>query len=159
MKTLLVSLFNKQTFYLNNLLRYFVRIKWRVAQRWWETFMLFHLCIIRTDQHGKLRHIYNSSVLGSNSSLWRIWHNETYKRSRVTAHFMSRTAGIQFSIIHGGAKHHRIENILVCFSGGSKERRKGRAPPPPLGQIFFIFMQFSGKIRQIVCWRPPSGKS
>ena len=26
---------------------------------------------------------------------------------------------------------------------------------PPLGQNFFIFMQFSGKIRQIVGWFPP----
>ena len=28
---------------------------------------------------------------------------------------------------------------------------------PPLGQNVFIFMQFSGKIRQIVGWRPPLG--
>ena len=35
-----------------------------------------------------------------------------------------------------------------------REGRQGRSPPP-LGQNFFIFMQFSGKIRQIVGWRPP----
>ena len=38
--------------------------------------------------------------------------------------------------------------------GGSRGGAQGRAPPP-LGQIFFIFMQFLGKIGQIVCWRPP----
>ena len=37
-------------------------------------------------------------------------------------------------------------------SGGSKGAR-GRAPP--LAQNFFIFMQFSGKIGQIISWRPP----
>ena len=30
-------------------------------------------------------------------------------------------------------------------------------PPPPVRQNFFIFMQFSGKIRPIVSWRPPLG--
>ena len=39
---------------------------------------------------------------------------------------------------------------LADLGGGAQ----GRAPPP-LGQIFFIFMQFLGKIGQIVCWRPP----
>ena len=34
--------------------------------------------------------------------------------------------------------------------------RRGRAPPPR-AQNFFIFMQFSGKIGQIIGWRPPSG--
>ena len=29
---------------------------------------------------------------------------------------------------------------------------EGRGTPPPLGHNFFIFMQFSGKIGQIVCW-------
>ena len=28
---------------------------------------------------------------------------------------------------------------------------------PPLARNFFIFMQFSGKIGQIIGWRPPSG--
>ena len=37
-------------------------------------------------------------------------------------------------------------------SGGSKG---GARDAPPLGQNFFIFMQFSGKISQIVDWRPP----
>ena len=47
-------------------------------------------------------------------------------------------------------------------SGGSKGARPSR---PPLGQIFFIFMQFPGKIGQIIGWRPlggwctPSGRS
>ena len=41
-------------------------------------------------------------------------------------------------------------------SGGSKGGRQGRAPPP-LGQNFFIFMQFLRKIGQIVGWRPPLG--
>ena len=30
---------------------------------------------------------------------------------------------------------------------------------PPLAQNFFIFMQFSGKIGQIIGWRPPFGVS
>ena len=30
----------------------------------------------------------------------------------------------------------------------------GGARPAPLGQNFFVFMQFLGKIGQIVCWRP-----
>ena len=33
---------------------------------------------------------------------------------------------------------------------------RGTCPPPP-GQNFFIFMQFSGKISQKVCWCPPLG--
>ena len=41
-------------------------------------------------------------------------------------------------------------------SGGSKGGRKGRAPPPD-GQNFFIFMQFSAKIYKIIGWRPPLG--
>ena len=40
------------------------------------------------------------------------------------------------------------------YIGGSRGGRRD-ARPPPLGQIFFIFMQFLGKIGQIVCWRPP----
>ena len=50
------------------------------------------------------------------------------------------------------------------FSGGSKGGRKGHVPPP-LDQNVFIFMQFLGKIGQIIGWRPPgvgappSGKS
>ena len=42
-------------------------------------------------------------------------------------------------------------------SGRSKGGREGRAPP--LAQNFFIFMQFSGKIGQIIGWRPPFGIS
>ena len=49
-------------------------------------------------------------------------------------------------------------------SGRSKGGTRGRMPP--LTQNFFIFMQFLGKIRQIVGWHPlfrvgapPSGKS
>ena len=34
---------------------------------------------------------------------------------------------------------------------------EGRAPP--LAQNVFIFMQFSGKIGQIIGWRPPFGVS
>ena len=35
--------------------------------------------------------------------------------------------------------------------------REGRVPP--LAQNFFIFMQFSGKIGQIIGWCPPFGVS
>ena len=38
-------------------------------------------------------------------------------------------------------------------SGGSKGGRKGRTPPV-LARNFCIFMQFSGKISQIIDWRP-----
>ena len=31
----------------------------------------------------------------------------------------------------------------------------GTQAPPPQAQNFFIFMQFSGKISQIIGWRPP----
>ena len=34
--------------------------------------------------------------------------------------------------------------------------RRGRTPPPG-GQNFFIFMQFSAKIYKIIGWRPPPG--
>ena len=51
---------------------------------------------------------------------------------------------------------HNALNFLRLVSGGSKGGCQGRAPPP-LSQNFFIFMQFSGKIRQIVGWRPPLG--
>ena len=44
--------------------------------------------------------------------------------------------------------------LSLITIGGSRGGAQGRAPPP-LGQIFFIFMQFLGKIGQIVCWRPP----
>ena len=32
---------------------------------------------------------------------------------------------------------------------------RGMRAPPPRAQSFFIFMQFSGKIGQIIGWRPP----
>ena len=35
--------------------------------------------------------------------------------------------------------------------GGSR----GREDVRPSGPIFFIFMQFLGKLGQIICWRPP----
>ena len=41
----------------------------------------------------------------------------------------------------------------ILSSGGSKGGRKGRVPPP--AQNFFIFMQFSEKIGQIIGWHPP----
>ena len=47
--------------------------------------------------------------------------------------------------------------LCVSCSGGSKGGRERRAPPP--AQNFFIFMQFSGKIGQIIGWRPPFGVS
>ena len=42
----------------------------------------------------------------------------------------------------------------IISSGGSKGGREGRAPP---AQNFFIFMQFSGRIGQIIGWRLPLG--
>ena len=50
----------------------------------------------------------------------------------------------------------RIEltNYSVAYQRGGREGRG-----PPLAQNFFIFMQFSGKIDQIIGWRPPSGVS
>ena len=45
-----------------------------------------------------------------------------------------------------------VRDIHMC-SGGSKGGCEGRAPP--LAHNFFIFMQFSGKIDQIIGWRPP----
>ena len=45
-------------------------------------------------------------------------------------------------------------SLFILINGWSKGR-KGRAPPP-LGQNFFILMQFPGKIGQIVGRRPPS---
>ena len=43
-------------------------------------------------------------------------------------------------------------------SGGSKGGG-ARDACPPLAEIFFIFMQFLGKICQIIGWRPPFGVS
>ena len=40
------------------------------------------------------------------------------------------------------------------ISGGSKGARGARAAPGP---NFFIFIQLSGKIGQIVCWNPLRG--
>ena len=46
----------------------------------------------------------------------------------------------------------KCKNTLwtATFSGGSKGGREA-----PLAQNFFIFMQFSGKVGQIIGWRPP----
>ena len=49
----------------------------------------------------------------------------------------------------------KTQEYMVVSSDGSRGCR-GRAPPS-LGQNFFVFMQFWGKIGQIVCWRPPLG--
>ena len=55
----------------------------------------------------------------------------------------------------------RRENIkfrslvrMLSIGGSRGGGRQGRAPPPR-PQNFFIFMQFSGKIGQIIGWRPP----
>ena len=53
-----------------------------------------------------------------------------------------------------GLSVHSWKGRSLC-SGRSKEGCKGRAPP--VAQNFFIFMQFSGKIGQIIGWRPPLG--
>ena len=45
----------------------------------------------------------------------------------------------------------------IIYSGGSKGGHEGCTPP--LAQNFFIFMQFSGKIGQIIGWCPPFGVS
>ena len=47
-------------------------------------------------------------------------------------------------------------SITALTSGRSKGGCQGHTPPP-LSQNFFIFMHFSGKIRQIVGWCPPYG--
>ena len=47
-----------------------------------------------------------------------------------------------------------ITKAVADLRGGARDAR-----PPPLAQNFFIFMQFSGKIDQIIGWRPPSGVS
>ena len=44
---------------------------------------------------------------------------------------------------------------LVCIPVADLRGHEGRAPPLP--QNFFIFMQFSGKIGQIIGWRSPLG--
>ena len=56
---------------------------------------------------------------------------------------------------------HRIGHPNRSYDFGvegnlSSGRSKGGASlaPPPLAQNFFIFMQFSGKIDQIIGWRP-----
>ena len=49
-----------------------------------------------------------------------------------------------------------VSTFRILFSGGSKGGCEGRAPPP-LAQNFFIFMQFLGKIGQIIGWAPPLG--
>ena len=43
----------------------------------------------------------------------------------------------------------RKSEICGGSKGGVSDAR------PPLAQNFFIFMQFSGKIGQIIGWRPP----
>ena len=61
---------------------------------------------------------------------------------------------ILFYAIGCWCKDHFIESTKpVADLGGGRERRA----PPPLAQNFFIFMQFSGKIGQIIGWRPPLG--
>ena len=42
---------------------------------------------------------------------------------------------------------------MADLRGAARDAR----PPPPLAQNFFIFMQFSGKIDQIIGWRTPLG--
>ena len=49
-----------------------------------------------------------------------------------------------------GVQRQRDHNTVADLRG-----REGRVPSP-LAQNFFIFMQFSGKIGQIIGWRPPS---
>ena len=48
----------------------------------------------------------------------------------------------------------RLGDSCTVFSGGSKRGARD-ACPPSLVQNFFIFMQFLGKIGQIIDWRPP----
>ena len=50
----------------------------------------------------------------------------------------------------------RLSDRSEVTSGGSTLDCEGRAPPPR-AQNFFIFMQFSGKIGQIIGWRLPLG--
>ena len=47
--------------------------------------------------------------------------------------------------------------ILIIILTVADLRGGARDAHPPLSQDFFIFMQFSRKIRQIVGWRPPLG--
>ena len=44
----------------------------------------------------------------------------------------------------------KTSNSIGGSRGGARD-----ATPPPRAQNFFIFMQFSGKIGQIIGWRPP----
>ena len=46
---------------------------------------------------------------------------------------------------------------VADLRGDARDVRPHRRAPPPLGQNFFIFMQFSGNIGQIIGWRPPLG--
>ena len=69
------------------------------------------------------------------------------------------------NLYHNTIKCCGVAHLLRIFnSGGSRLDCEGRAPPPR-AQNVFIFMQFSGKIGQIIGWRPPrelappSGKS
>ena len=50
-----------------------------------------------------------------------------------------------------------IYQTTYHISGGSKGGARDAWPPPLLAQNFFIFMQFSGKIGQIIGWRPSLG--
>ena len=53
----------------------------------------------------------------------------------------------------------RSMNLCIHLKPVADLRGHEGRTPLPLGQNFFIFMQFSGKIGQIIGWHPPIGTS
>ena len=73
--------------------------------------------------------------------------------------YVSRGLWAQCDISQEGKRHlktYRAQSILNS-SGGSKGGGARGTRAPPLAQNFFIFMQFTGKIDQIIGWRLPLG--
>ena len=83
------------------------------------------------------------------------------QNNRLQSHYALSTREQVWETQHRQTIHHRsicfrviAPGTLGLYSGGSKGVRGTRLP---LAQNFLIFMQFSGKIGQIIGWRPPLG--
>ena len=105
--------------------------------------------------------LLNSSTVGIRILFWMPWDRKKTKQFCEILRALDSQKLSQITSLPWRNKIYYVTglsnlNFKNIFSGRSKGGRKGRAPPP-LDQNFFIFMQFSGKIGQIIGWRPPWG--
>ena len=130
-------------FHVSSLRSWFFRAKGMLSQealvdcKWF----LYTKCTRNHNKHPPPTCLF-LNFLGKSCTLLTAENSPSYTDIRV------------FKWCHQSCQWVSLKQKIWCESPVADLRGGGRDASLPLGQNFFIFMHFSRKIGQIVCWRP-----